>query len=114
MDRKEITAFLIDCDQDDFMAYADLGEAGTVVVGPDGKKFRFSNEELARMKEKKDAAKAVATPKKKSPAKKEPVKGTIPWTASDEPKKKRAPAKRAVTTSKKKPRKKEPTARKTA
>jgi hypothetical protein len=90
MDRKEITAFLIDCDQDDFMAYADYGEAGTVVVGPDGKKFRFSNEELDRMKEKKAAAKAMATPKKRSPAK------------------------RAVTTSKKKPRKKEPTARKTA
>ena len=50
MERKELTAFLIDCDSDEFMAYADLGESGTVVVGPDGKKFRFSNEQLKKAK----------------------------------------------------------------
>ena len=48
MERKEITAFLIDCKPDDFMAYADQGEAGTVVVGPDGKKYRFSVDQLEK------------------------------------------------------------------
>jgi hypothetical protein len=46
MDRKKITAMIIGCEPGEFMAYADQGEAGTVVVGPDGKKFRFSNDDL--------------------------------------------------------------------
>ena len=46
MDRKKITAYLINCNPDEFMAYADQEDLGTVVVGPDGKKFRFSNDQL--------------------------------------------------------------------
>ena len=48
MDRKEITAYLIGCKSDEFMAYADQAEAGTVVVGPDGKKYRFSVDQLEK------------------------------------------------------------------
>ena len=50
MDRKGITAFLIECQPDEFMAYADQDEKGTFVVGPDGKKYRFSNDQLDQSK----------------------------------------------------------------
>ncbi len=46
MNRKAISAYIIGCEPGEFMAYADLGEKGTVVVGPDGKKYRFNNEQL--------------------------------------------------------------------
>jgi len=79
MDRKEITAFLIKCESDEFMAYADLG-ASVAVVGPDGKKYRFSNEQLeagatakraAQQQAKKPAARSDAGKgKPKAPVKK--------------------------------------------
>ncbi len=83
MERKEITAFLINCQPDEFMAYVDQGDQGTVVVGPDGKKYRFSNDQLDQ---------AVIEIKRKA--------------AAAEPVKKRAPAKQAASTTKKKPAKK--------
>ena len=81
MDRKKITAYLINCAPDEFMAYADQGDQGTVVVGPDGKKFRFSNDQLDQaaeeIKRKAAAAKPKqakkATPKKKATTKKKPA-----------------------------------------
>ena len=99
MERKKLTAMMIKCDPSEFMAYCDLAELGTVVVGPDGTKYRFSNDDLD---------KAVAEFKRKDD-KRKPVK-------------KKTPAKHAVTTSKtsagakskQKPRKKGPTAPKTA
>ena len=51
MDRKKITAWLIGCEPGEFMAYADQEEKGTVVVGPDGKKFRFDMEKLKKAEE---------------------------------------------------------------
>ena len=48
MDRKEITGFLIDCKPNDFMAYKDYGDQGTTVVSSDGKKYRFSVEQLEK------------------------------------------------------------------
>jgi hypothetical protein len=69
MDRKKITAFLIDCSPDDFMAYADLG-ASVAVVGPNGKKYRFSNEQLeeGRIKMIAPAVKAATQTQAKKPA----------------------------------------------
>ena len=98
MERKEITAMMIKCDPGEFMAYCDLADQGTVVVGPDGKKYRFSNDQLDQ---------AEAEFKRKD--------------AKFVPEKKKVPSKRAVTTgktsagakSKQKPRKKGPNARKT-
>jgi hypothetical protein len=78
MNRKEITAHLIGCESSDFMAYADLGDDGTVVVGPDGKKFRFPVAELERI-DKKIKAKSKSAPKPKRKAAKKP--GTVPKTA---------------------------------
>ena len=48
MDRKKITAYLIDCKSADFMAFADLADQGIAVVGPDGKKYRFSVDQLEK------------------------------------------------------------------
>ena len=78
MDRKKITAYLINCAPDEFMAYADQGDQGTVVVGPDGKKFRFSNDQLdqavIRKKEKEGiaAAEKVVAEEPKPEPKSEP------------------------------------------
>lgn len=46
MNRQEISAFLANCKVSEFMAYADLGESGTVVVRPDGRKYRYSVHDL--------------------------------------------------------------------
>ncbi len=46
MNRKAISAHLAGCKAADMMAYADLGDQGTVVVAPDGKKYRYSNDQL--------------------------------------------------------------------
>ena len=48
MDRKKITAYLIDCKSADIMAFADLADQGIAVVGPDGKKYRFSVDQLEK------------------------------------------------------------------
>ena len=80
MERKEITAYLIDCKPGEFMGYADQKEKGTVVVGPDGKKYRFSNNQLDQ---------AAAEIKRKH------VQEATSGAAADKPKpaqKKRAPA----------------------
>lgn len=71
MDRKALSAHLTGCEPDKFMAYADLGDQGTVVVGPDGKKFRYSNEQLAAAEAKlKPKSKPRKTAKRKPAAKK--------------------------------------------
>jgi hypothetical protein len=48
MNRKAVTAFLLDVPEDSFLSYKDFGSGGVVVVGPDGGKYRFSNEQLER------------------------------------------------------------------
>ena len=53
------------------MAYADQGMLGSVVVGPDGKKYRFSCDDLVAAEERmKPAPKPKPAPKKKPAAKK--------------------------------------------
>jgi hypothetical protein len=68
MERKEIAAFLIGCKASEFMGYADKGDEGCVVIGPDGKKYRFSADYLAQAKPKAEPAKP-AKPKKRAPTK---------------------------------------------
>ena len=86
MDRKKITAYLINCAPDEFMAYADQEDLGTVVVGPDGKKFRFSNDQLFQgeiRKREKDRVAAAAKPKPKpkpAPKKRAPTKRSTSGT----------------------------------
>ena len=63
MDRKEISAFLANCKASEMMAYADLGDGGTVVVADDGKKYRYSNDQL----EKAEAARSEAHAPKPKP-----------------------------------------------
>ena len=80
MNRKELTAKMIGCAPGEFMAYCDHGADGTVVVGPDGKKFRFSNDQLDQAEtefKRKAVANEPARPaQKRKPAvkKKAPVK----------------------------------------
>ena len=78
MDRKAICAFLINCEPDQFMAYADKAELGSVVVGPDGKKYRFSVADLEagdlklnppKPKPPAKSTRGQAKPKPKAPAK---------------------------------------------
>lgn len=64
MERKEIAAFLVGCEASEFMAYADLGDLGCVVIGPDGKKYRFDVDHLAKAE-----VKAKPPPTKKAPTK---------------------------------------------
>lgn len=64
MERKEIAAFLVGCEASEFMAYADLGDLGCVVIGPDGKKYRFDVDYLAQAE-----VKAKPPPTKKAPTK---------------------------------------------
>ena len=64
MDRKKITAMMIGCEPGEFLAYCDLADQGTVVVGPDGKKYRFNNAQL----EEAEASRASKT-KPKPPSK---------------------------------------------
>jgi hypothetical protein len=63
MDRKALSAHLAGCEASEMMAYADLGDQGTVVVAPDGKKFRYSNEQLEKVELK---LKPKPKPRKKS------------------------------------------------
>ena len=65
MDRKEISAFLANCKASEMMAYADLGDQGTVVVADDGKKYRYSNDQLDQAESKVKASK----PKPRRPTK---------------------------------------------
>ena len=77
MDRKKLTARMIGCAPVEFMAYCDLADAGTVVVGPDGKKFRFSNDQLEQAEaefKRKDIANAPVKKVKAPTKKKAPVK----------------------------------------
>jgi hypothetical protein len=46
MEKKDIAAFLTGCQADEMMAYRDVGELGCVVVGPDGRKFKYTIEDL--------------------------------------------------------------------
>lgn len=92
MDRKKITAFLIDCSPDDFMAYADLG-ASTVVVGPDGKKFRFSNEQLEAAEDKIRAKIEAEKPKRKPAARSDAGKSKPKTTTKRQAASKKKPIK---------------------
>ena len=84
MERKEITAYIIKCQPSEFMAYKDYGNQGVTVVGPDGKKYRFSNDQLDQ---------AVTEKKRKDEANK-PVKKTVRRAAA---KPKKQPAKKSKT-----------------
>ena len=55
MKKKEICAFLLGCQAEDFMAYADKGDEGAVVVGPDGRKYRFDAPYLEQAEPKAEA-----------------------------------------------------------
>lgn len=68
MERKEITALLIDAEPEEFMAYKDYGDK-VAVVGPDGKKFVFTNEQLEAAEPKPVKKPSRATKATKSPAK---------------------------------------------
>jgi hypothetical protein len=46
MERKEIAALLVGCEPDQFMAYKDYGDH-VAVIAPDGKKFVYTNDQLA-------------------------------------------------------------------
>lgn len=61
MERKAIAAFLVGCAPEEFMAYADKGEEGCAVIGPDGKKYVFGADVLYAAEPK---AKAAAEPVK--------------------------------------------------
>jgi hypothetical protein len=79
MNRKAISAYIAGCEPGEFMAYADLGEKGTVVVGPDGRKFRYSNDQLKKAEADRSAAhapkpKPKPASKSKSPSKAKPRK----------------------------------------
>ena len=76
MDRKAISAFLVGCDQNQFMVYRDEAELGSVVVGPDGKKYRFSVADLEAgdLKLNPPKPKPAAKPKSKAPALPKPMK----------------------------------------
>jgi len=73
MDRKLICAFLMKCEPDSFMSYTDLDELGCKAVGPDGRKFIYTVEQLnqAEIKLKEALAPAPAEPKasRRKPAK---------------------------------------------
>ncbi len=64
MDRKAISAHLAGCKAADMMAYADLGDQGTVVVAPDGKKYRYSNDQLEQAELKLNPLSKVETGRK--------------------------------------------------
>ena len=78
MDRKAICAFLINCEPDQFMAYADKAELGSVVVGPDGKKYRFSVADLEAGDLKLNPPKPKPAPKPKAPGSRRPERGKAP------------------------------------
>jgi hypothetical protein len=76
MDRKAISAFLVGCEPKEFMVYRDEGMLGSVVVGPDGKKYRFSCEDLVAgdLKLNPPKPKPAPKPKTKAPALPKPMK----------------------------------------
>jgi hypothetical protein len=87
MNRKAISAYIAGCEPGEFMAYADLGEKGTVVVGPDGRKFRYSNDQLKKAEADRSAAHAPKPkPKPRSPSKRKPAKKTSKPTTHQKPK----------------------------
>ena len=103
MERKEITALLVECEIDEFLVYRDEAEKGTVAVGPDGKKYRFTNFQLEQAEKLREAkimrmtlAEAAATKPEKKPAtkKKAPAKRA---TAKPKIKGNETPAKKAGT-----------------
>lgn len=72
MDKKEICAFLIGCEVGDFMGYADKGDEGAVIIGPDGKKYRYDAAQLEQAERKAEARRSEAQapkPKPKPPSK---------------------------------------------
>ena len=90
MNRKALSAHLAGCEASEMMAYADLGDQGTVVVAPDGKKFRYSNDQLEQ---------AELELKPKSKPRKKPA--TLP--KAETRKKSAKPAKKPATKSGSKP-----------
>ena len=63
MDQKKVAAFLIDADPEECMKFRQEGD-GMVVIGPDGKKYKFSAEQLEKgeiaMQQKQTLAEAAA------------------------------------------------------
>ena len=62
MDRKEIAALLAGCKPDEMMKFRDEGDL-VVVIAPDGRKYKYTNEQLEAAASK--AASKVA-PKKRA------------------------------------------------
>jgi hypothetical protein len=76
MDKKEICAFLIGCEVGDFMGYADKGDEGAVIIGPDGKKYRYDAAQLEQAERKAEARRSEAQapkPKPKRTTKRKPA-----------------------------------------
>ena len=46
MNRQEISAFLANCEVSEMMGFCDLGDSGCVVIAPDGRKCRYTNDQL--------------------------------------------------------------------
>ena len=93
MDAKKVSAFLIDADPEECMKFRQEGD-GMVVIGPDGKKYTFSAEQLEKghlaMQEKQTLAEAAAEGRPAATHAEKPS-----------PKPRRPPAKRKTTTRKK-------------
>ena len=79
MDQKKVAAFLIDAKPEECMKFRQEGD-GVVIIGPDGKKYTFSAEQLEKgelaMKEKQTLAEAAKAPASKPPAAKRRPKQT--------------------------------------
>ena len=87
MNRKEISAILANCKVSEMMGYADLGDQGTVVIAPDGRKYRYSNDQLEKAEADRSAAQAPQQRRKpRSPSKKKPAKKTSKPTTHQKPK----------------------------
>ena len=73
MDKKLICAFLMKCEPESFMSYTDLDELGCKAVGPDGRKFIYTNEQLdlaePKLKAALEPAPAKPKAKRRQPAK---------------------------------------------
>ena len=69
MERKLICAFLMKCAPESFMSYTDLGELGCKAVGPDGRKFIYTVEQLDLAEPKLKAALEPAPAERRQPAK---------------------------------------------
>jgi hypothetical protein len=90
MNRQEISAFLANCKASEMLVYRDLGDGGTVVVASDGKKYKYSNDQLdqaeKKLKPRRTTKRRATTKTKKKPAAKSTTKPTTKPTTKQKPK----------------------------